>query len=285
MISGTSARITADIARQSALSRDIAKLQDQVSTGKKLATPSEDPAGNARLGAVRRTQANDDAYRTNVDAASAVAARADGAMASLSTALDRARELTMAASSGTYSADNRKIAAAELRGIAEDVARLSTQKDAGGQPLFPDGDPLLIPIADGTQVAATVSKTVLFGRDGASLSDIIGAAAAALELPDDADGTAATRATATATSLEAIDAASSRVAALHGEQGVRAARIDARAEALADSAITLADERTAIEGADVSAAISLITSKLNTLEAAQAVFAKLNRQTLFDLLG
>jgi flagellar hook-associated protein 3 FlgL len=280
MISGTSARISAEIARQSALSRDIAKLQDQVSTGKKLATPSEDPAGNARLGAVRRAQADDAAFADNVEVAAAVATRADSAIGSLTTALDRARELTIAARSATYSDNDRRIAAAELRGIAQDIAQIAAQKDSRGQPLFPDGEPLAIPIAAGTRVTATVSRDVLFGAGESSLAGIVGSAADALEM---ADGAARTSATATA--LDAITAGSDRVAGLHGEQGVRAARIDARREALADNAVVLDDERKAVEGADISAAIALITSKLNTLEASQAVFAKLNRQTLFDILG
>jgi flagellar hook-associated protein 3 FlgL len=280
MISGTSARISAEIARQSALSRDIAKLQDQVSTGKKLATPSEDPAANARLGAVRRAQADDAAFADNVEVASAVATRADSAIASLTTALDRARELTIASRSATYSDNDRRIAAAELRGIAQDVAQIAAQKDSRGQPLFPQGEPLAIPIAAGTRAAATVSRDVLFGTGDTSLVGIIGAAADALEIEDGSARTAAT-----AGSLDAIIAGSDRVAGLHGEQGVRAARIEARREALADNAVVLDDERGAIEGADVSAAIALITSKLNTLEASQAVFAKLNRQTLFDILG
>jgi len=280
MIGGTSARISAEIARQSALSRDIAKLQDQVSTGKKLATPSEDPAGNARLGAVRRAQSDDAAFADNVEVASAVATRADSAIGSLTTALDRARELAIAARSATYSANDRKIAAAELRGIAQDIAQIAAQKDSRGQPLFPEGEPLAIPIAPGTRVSATVSRDVLFGTGDTSLAGIVGATADALEIEDGDARTAAT-----ATSLDAITAGSDRVAGLHGEQGVRAARIDARREALADKAVVLDDERKAIEGADVSAAITLITSKLNTLEASQAVFAKLNRQTLFDILG
>jgi flagellar hook-associated protein 3 FlgL len=279
MISG-STRISAEIARQLAMSRDIAKLQAQVSTGKKLTSPSEDPAGNAQLGAIRRAQADDATFAANSDAAAATAGRADSAMTALSTALDRARELTVAARSGTYSEGDRKIAAAELRGIADDIAQMTAQKDARGQPLFPEGDPIAFPIGEGTQVAATVSRATLFRAGDTGLAGIVAAAANALEITDPT-----ARAAATATSLDAIATGSDRVAQVHGEQGVRAARIDARRDALTDRAIQLTDERTAIEGADVSGAIALITAKLNTLEAAQAVFARINRQSLFDILG
>ncbi len=276
MISATSARITAEINRQTALSRDIAKLQEQVSTTKKLAAPSDDPAGNARVAAIRQSQSNEAAYATNVETASALSARVDGAMSSLSTYLDQARELVVASRSGTYSAGDRKIAASQLRGIAEDVAALATQKESRGAPLFPDGVPLAIPIGDGKTVSPTLSRNAVF--DG--LGDMLGGAASALETSDDT-----ARATATGTALDAIDAASTKVAELHGEQGVQGARIDAGRDALADHKVVLSDERSGIEGTDVSEAIALVTAKLNTLDAAQAVFAKLNKQSLFDLLG
>ena len=280
MIGGTRARITTEISRQGSLASDIAKLQDQVSTTKKNGSPSDDPAGNLRLGAIRQTQSDQAAYAANVETAATLATRVDSAMTSLSTSLDQARELVSAGSSGTYSADDRKIAAAQLRGIAKDIGSLSAQKDSRGQPIFPDGTPLAIPIGEGKQETATVSKAALFGSGGSSLADILNAAADALE-----NGDATARAAGTGTALDAIGTASSQVAQLHGDQGVRAARIDAQRESLVNDKVTLSDERSSIEGADVSAAIALITTKLNTLEAAQAVFAKLNKQTLFDLIG
>lgn len=285
MISGTSARFTAEVARQSGLSNDIARLQDQVSTGKKLAAPSDDPSGNERLDGIRREQADDASYSTNVEAASAIATRVDGAMTSLSTSLDRAKELMTQASSGTYSADQRAIAANELRGIAGDVATLAAQKDSNGKPLFPETTALAIPIGDGQQVRATVSKTALIGMtdSGGGATDMaamLNAAADALGVTDDTARNAATGA-----SLDAVGGAARQVAELHGTQGLSAAAIDARRGAIATAKPDLADARSTIEDTDVSAAISLITSKMTTLEAAQAVFAKVNARTLFDALG
>ena len=285
MISGTSARFTAEVARQSALSNDITTLQTQVSTGKKLAAPSDDPAGNARLNGIRREQADDAAYAANVETASATATRVDAALTSLSASLDQAKTLMTQASSATYSADQRAIVAGQLRGIASDVAVLAAQKDTNGQPLFPAGTAPAIPIGDGQQVQATVSQSALIGTtdaagDPTDMVAMLNAAADALGIVDDTTRTAATGA-----SLDAIGKAVSQVADVHGSQGIAAAAIDARRTAIADAKPDLADARSAIEDTDVSAAISLITSKMTTLEAAQAVFAKVNAKSLFDMLG
>lgn len=285
MISGTSARLSAEIARQGNLSSDIAKLQDQISTGKRLGQPSDDPAGSLRVGAIRQVQADDTAFAANVTTAAATATRADAAMSSLSTSLDRARELMTQASSGTANADARAAAAIELRSMALDVAQLAATRDTNGQPLFPEGQPLAVPIGPGVQVAPSVSRQTLFGvtnADGTTtdIAGMLNAAADALGIAGDA-----ARGAATAASLSAIANTSTQVADVHAAQGLRAARIDARGDAMATEQTGLATERSGIEDTDISAAITLITAKMTTLQAAQAVFAKVSRQTLFNVLG
>ena len=283
MITGTSARVTAEVNRQSALAGDIAKLQTQVSTQKRLSGPSDDPVAAQRIANIRRTSSNEDAYAANADSAATMATRVDASMTTLSTSLVRVRELVIQSSNATYSAADRAAAATELRGIASDIDALSVAKDSRGQPLYPD-QVLAVPIADGKAVAATTTKAALFGSVQTaggvrSLSDIVNAAADGLELTDpDA------RAAASATSLDAVAAATSHVADAHAEQGVRAARIDAQSNALADSKTDLATEREGLEATDMTSAIALIQSKLTTLQAAQTVFGKINQTNLFDLL-
>ncbi|MGN6690162.1 MAG: flagellin, partial [Sphingopyxis sp.] len=48
--------------------------------------------------------------------------------------------------------------------------------------------------------------------------------------------------------------------------------------------IEIADERQSVEETDLSTAIAQLNAQELTLSAAQAAFAKINRQTLFDLL-
>ena len=283
MISGTSASVSA--ARFSALSGDIAKLQDQISSGKKLTQASDDPAGSIRVGVIRQVQADDAAYSANINSASALSTRADSAMGTLSSSLDRARELVTAAANGTANDDARAAAATELRSLAQDVGQLAQTKDSRGNALFPESAPSAIPIAPGVQVAATVSRSALFGVTGADgqptdIAAMLNAAADAVSGTDQA-----TRTTASQSALTAIVGASSQVADVRADQGLRAARFDARSDAIASETTALATERSGIEDTDVDSAITLITSKMTTLQAAQAVFAKVNKQTLFDVLG
>lgn len=283
MISGTSARLSAGIALQSSLSNDIATLQAQVSTGKRLGQPSDDPLASTQVAVIRAAQADDAAYKGNVDAAAATATRADSAMSSLSSSLDQALELVTQAANGANSAEGRTAAAAQLRSLAASITQLSQTKDSNGQPLFSDGPAMAIPIAQGVQVAPTVSKSALLSLPnqdgtGADIPAMLNAAA-------DAIAGAGNTSAAAQPFLSAIKTASDQVATLHADQGVRAAQIDARGDAIATDKTDLATRRSGLEDTDLSAAISLITSKMTSLQAAQAVFAKVNSRTLFDAIG
>jgi flagellar hook-associated protein 3 FlgL len=284
MISGTRYRLTQEIARQSQLSQDIARAQADISSGKRLQTPSDDPAASARVAEIRRTQANQAVWANNVEAASATAAQVDSTLTGVGTAIDRARELMLAASSDTLAPSDRAAIAIELRGIVEDIDSYAASTDSRGYPLFPAGEALQIPIAASVRVAATASRAAVFnvptGAGPVDLARIIGDAAAAIALPDRAARTAAS-----ATALAAIETASDHMSAVRGEQGVRAARIDSVRERLVATGLLLDEERGGLEGTDISATVAGINARMLTLQAAQATFARINRSTLFDLLG
>ena len=285
MIAGTSARMSASVALQSSLQNDISTLSNQISTGKRLTQASDDPAAAAQVDVLRRTEADDATYKDNASAAAATATRADSAMTSLSTALTEAQTLLTQSATGTDNADGRAAAAAQLRSIAQSITQLSQQKDSNGQPLFPEGPALAVPIADGVQVAPSVSRATLFTTTDAqgnitNIADLLSAAADAM-----GGATSATAATVAGPFLSAVQAASANVTAVHSDQGVRAAQIDARQDAIASDQVNLASRRSDLEDTDIAAAMSTIATKMTSLQAAQAVFAKISSRSLFEALG
>ena len=285
MISGTRSRLSVEIARQSRLAQEIARGQADISSGKRLQAPSDDPAASARVADIRRTQADQKVWSANVEAASSVAAQVDGTLTGVATAFDRARELMLAASSDTLNDSDRSAIAVELRGIADDIASYAAERDSRGYPLFPATDALLIPIAPSVRVAATASLADVFQNVQTAggpmdLEQIVRNAADAVEITDKT-----TRTATTATALAAIESGADHLSSVRAEQGVRAARIDSVRERLASSGVLLEEERGNLEGTDLTATIARINAKQLSLEAAQSVFARLNRRTLFDLLG
>jgi flagellar hook-associated protein 3 FlgL len=284
MINGTRYRLTMQVNQQITLSREIARKQTEISTAKRILAPSDDPSAAARISSIARSQANDNVFKSNLNLATALSARADTALKSVGIALDRASELMIEGANGTLSDGDRAAIALELRSIAEDIGALKGSKDARGGPLFMSGGSLRIPVASGISIEAVGTREDVFESVPTSggpqdIAAIVSAAADALSLTDPV-----ARETALATSADDVNAAVEHVATARGEQGALGARIDQLAERQADSALQLGEERTDLESTDVTAAIAMIQSKQLTLQAAQAIFARVNSSTLFDIL-
>lgn len=277
-------RNSLEISRQLKLAKDIERGQIQISGGKRLLAPSDDPVAAARISQIGRDQGNESAFKSNVTTAAALAARADTTLASVASLVDRAKELMLTGANGTLSAENRASIAIELRSIVDEIDSLSNAKDFRGQPLFSSDDPLEIPVAPGLTVAPVDSKANVFGLVQTSfgpypITALVDAAAQYLEITDDAQ-----RQMLCERQIGLLDNVISHVANVRGEQGLRAQRLDELTERYEDSAIKLTEERSDLESTDVAEAIARIQATQITLQAAQSIYAQLNQKTLFDLL-
>ena len=284
MISGTRYRLTMEINRQLALGRDIALAQTQISTGKRIQAPSDDPVASARISSIARSQANGTVWKSNLGLAAALAARADTTLKAAGNALDRATELMVGGANGTLSDSDRSTIALELRALSQELASLKDVTDSRGGRLFMSGVSLQIPVAGGVSVSAVgtreaVFETVATAGGPKDVAAIVAAAADALEL-----AAPAARAAAIAVSVDEVAAASRHIAGARGEQGALGNRIDQLLERNVDTGLQLEEERSGLESTDVTAAIALLQSRQLTLQAAQAVFSRINATTLFDVL-
>lgn len=280
----TGYRLTAEINRQLKLSNDIARAQSDISSGNRLQTASDDPAAWARVAVIKRVQSNQNAWLANVNTSAAVADQVSSSLEGLSNSFTRAGELMVDANNATKTASDRQAIADELNGIADDVDAAATAVDSRGLPLFPANTPLPIPISRVLQITATDSKTNVFdsvqtATGTKSLSQILRDAATAILNPDDT-----LRKTDSAASSDEVQAGITQISALIGQQGVRAARIDDIKTQLQGSLSSLEEERGGLQGTDVTGTVAKMQADLLSLQAAQALFARINQSTLFDLL-
>lgn len=278
MISGTSFRLTQEVGRQKQLAADIARGQTEISTGKRILAPSDDPIGAARVAEIGRAQADEATWLRNVETAAALASRSDTVLASVASNLERAKELMVLAGNGTLSADNRGVIAAELRSIGEELAALRVTLDPRGEPLFRAGAALEIPVSAGLRIAPVATRDFIFDAPIDLVATIDAAAAAAVE-PDDA-----TRRAQITASNTALTASVGQIAGARADQGIRAERLDNVRERLKTSELQLDEQRSGIEDADITEVIARIQAKQLSLQAAQAIFARVNQTSLFDLL-
>lgn len=276
MINAVGNRMTREIARQQKLADQLERTQMQISGGKKLLRMSEDPVAARRIATIGTSQASMTAWSANVNAADALVSQADAVMKSASNLMTRARELTLAAASDTMSAADRATIAAELGGIADELDGLAATRDSNGEPVFATGTARVMRFDADVSFAPVPSAADVFVVGGNSLSTGLRDAAAAVAAGDKA---------AMGTSIDALDAAIGHVADQHAALGLSGGRLERIGDGLAARGIALKDERSSVEDTDLSVAIAELNAMDLTLGAAQAAFAKINRQTLFDILN
>ncbi len=275
MINATGNRMTQEIARQSRLAQAIAGKQTQVSTGKRIQRASDDPAATARLANLKRGQANDAARMANINLGITLTAQADSQLRSMSDLLARAKELTVAGASASLSPADRGTIAAGMTALAEEIDALALTKSANGEPLFAT-NARFIRFDDNAVFAAVPTSADAFEIGGIAIGQTLRDAAAAISTGNG---------TQISASLTAIDGTVDHVANVTANVGLNAARLDRLRESSAARSISIAEERSALEDTDLSAAIAELNGMTLTLEAAQAAFARINRRTLMDFLG
>ena len=276
MINAVGNRMTREIARQQKLAEQLERTQIQISGGKRLLRMSDDPVAARRIATIGTTQASMASWSANVNSAAALVSQADGVMKSVSSLMTRASELTLAAASDTANPADRAMIATELGQIADEIDSLAATRDSNGEPLFASGTPRVVRFDSDISFAPVPSAGDVFVFGGNSLSTGLRDAAAAVAAGDK---------TAIGASIDGLSAAIGHVADQHAVIGLAGGRLERIGDGLAARGITLKDERSNVEDTDLSIAIADLNALDLTLGAAQAAFAKINRQTLFDILN
>ena len=164
----------------------------------------------------------------------------------------------------------------ELNALAGELDALAASQSSLGEPLFANGSARIMRFDGNSLFTPIPSQAALFESGGRSAAQHIRDAATAIDA-----GSAPT----ISMSLTALDGAIDQMATSQAQIGINAARLDRISEARADRSISIAAERSALEDTDLTTAIARLNAQTITLEAAQAAFARINRRTLFDILG
>lgn len=275
----------AEINRQAKLSTAIARAESDISTGKRIQVASDDPIAAARVSVIRAAQADQTVWARNVQTAKSIAGQVDTALSNVADIFNRVKELTLAGASESVSGSDRAAMVQELNSLRTSLSNITTSTTPTGQSLFPTDAPLLVSTSATQRLPATAQRSAVFdgisyAHGTASLDWVIGSAIDAISTDD-----VAARRTAADTALSDIDKAVSHVTTQHAAQGLRASQLDSAAESLESASIQLSEERSTLEDTDVASTVMSLNAKTLSLQAAQMAFAKVNRNTLFDLLS
>lgn len=120
----------------SQLSASIAHIQEQISTGRRILTPAEDPAGAAQSLILRESISQLSQYSRNAGAAESRLQREETALTTITQRLQRVREIVLQASNATQNDDTRKFIAAEIRQNLDQLVQIANTRDGNGRYLF-----------------------------------------------------------------------------------------------------------------------------------------------------
>lgn len=276
MINATGHRMSFEIARQSTLARAVERTQIQISTGNRIQRASDDPGASSRIADIRRTQADADVWKRNIELGASLSGQADGVVRTLNERLGRAQELTIQGSTGSQPQAARDTIAAEIRAIADEIGALGQVESSLGEPLFSSYAPRAMRFASGVMFAPVPAQAAVFSYGGLPLVQHLEAIAVAVQGGGRAQLDAA---------LTTADALVQHGAAVAATIGNAASRLERLVNANEARAIDLAVERTGLEKTDLTTAIATLNAQQLTLEAAQSAFARINRRSLIDLLS
>ncbi len=115
---------------------EIAKLQHQIGSGKKLLKPSDDPAGSSRALDIRAVIGRLDAFETNAGLADRRLNFEDTTLAGVSDLLVRVKELALQANSGIQTSETRNAFRVEVEERLKELLDFANVRDANGDYLF-----------------------------------------------------------------------------------------------------------------------------------------------------
>lgn len=116
--------------------REVNKTQQQVSTGLRVLTPSDDPIAATKILQLQQDQALRDQFSKNMTGAEGRLNLEEAQLDGITDNLIRVKELTVQAGDGSYSLPDRQAINFELKELLKSTVDLMNSKDAGGEYLF-----------------------------------------------------------------------------------------------------------------------------------------------------
>ncbi|MFX3617893.1 MAG: flagellar hook-associated protein FlgL [Sporolactobacillus sp.] len=274
----------------------LADYQNQLSSGKKITKPSDDPVV-ATMGIAYRTDVDHvEQYQKNVTTAQKWMDSSDTALSQVDDVLNRVRDLTVEASNGTYTPDQRTAAQAEISQLTQQLVTLGNTQ-VGGQYIFHGNDsatPLLqqdsssgavsvitnsgsspdvsIAVNDGIQMTINVPPTAVF------TPQMFG------DLSDLQDKLKSGSSSDISAFLDNIDTRLDAVSTAQADLGAKENRLDMVSNRLSDQKTTATQIMSTNEDADYAETIINLNQQQNVYNASLSVGARVIQQSLVDYL-
>jgi flagellar hook-associated protein 3 FlgL len=291
-------RVTERMIRQASLSdltnnvESLMKIQEQVSTTKRLNRPSDDPADARSAVKLHDAIAELKQYSRNVDVAQRQVSTADTALGDAGDIMQRASELAIEGANGSTSAADRANIAKEIEQLVAQLVQDASAK-VGDQYIFSGYKVTTPPYTTPPSGSATVGayqgdQGVVTARIGTATTMQVNVTAdsvfqdafdALQQLHTDLLGGGVQQAT-----IGQLQAGLQSVIDGRAVVGARGKRLEDASSALADIKLSTTELLSNLEDADMTSVISKLAERQTTYEAALKVSASIMQKSLIDML-
>ncbi|WP_235867443.1 flagellar hook-associated protein FlgL [Priestia abyssalis] len=278
------------------LNQSYSKLidyQNQVSTGKKITRPSDNPTVAVQAMGYRTNLTEIEQFKTNFSKAYSSIDNADTALDDATQALQRIRELTVQASNDTNNTENRQAIENEINELKEHLMDIANTKvgdhyifNGGNTKTAPvavvdgktvntgtEGEPITIELAKGLSMPVSIKGSEVFSNDFfqniEELQEKLKAGVSGEELN---------------TYLAKIDANSDAVSTARSELGAKYNRIEVMEARTDEQEITFKRLLSDTEDVEFEKALIDLQTQTSVHQAALAVGSKVIQPTLMDFL-
>ncbi|EAQ98455.1 flagellar hook-associated protein FlgL [Congregibacter litoralis] len=115
---------------------DLARTQQELATGKRIQSPSDDPSGAVKILDLEEDIRLVDQYQRNASLAEGQLAVEETTLSAVNNVLQRVRELTVQANNATQSPETRASIAVEVNARIEELVALANTRDGNDEYLF-----------------------------------------------------------------------------------------------------------------------------------------------------
>jgi flagellar hook-associated protein 3 FlgL len=263
------------------------KLQEELSSGRRVNRPGDDPAAAAASMKLRSQKRADEQYLRNIEDSSGRLEVTDDSLVQISSLVRRARELVVSVRNGTLGEPSRAAIAQEIDAIRQDVVDQFNTRWLD-RPVFGGTTPGDVAIDEsGAYVGDDVPVESRINRDAVIRMDVAGSAVGADSLPgvlaqavEDVTGPPE----ALDAVLDGLDEGLQKVLRGLGDVGARAARLETVKQSITGEKLDFAARISENEEIDLPETIVRLESQKVAYEAALGAMSKVVQVSLMDFL-
>lgn len=275
---------------------EYSEVAEQMSTGLRVNSPSDDAVSYTRLQSLSSQQAKITQYQENIETAESMLSASETQFSSMSDVMSELRQLAVQAGNGTYDSDDLASIAEEMQSLLDTMVDLANATDSDGTYLFSgsnsddaaisvdssgnytyqgDDYQLSVVVSEGVTVAASENLNDIFFSGGGNFFNDMSDLISGLSSADDVS-------TLVSDMLTSIDDTATDLNTAISSIGARSNELDALNSAHAETLLYSESLSSEIGDMDYSEAAVRSEELLTTIEATQSVISKVLGLSLFD---